>query len=757
MSHRTLTSIALLGLLVSGCSNRLDGADRGPNDPDLTDDTDGSNDTDDTDVPEDCDDIPGAGTVPTDEACSYVPEPSGAPLAFRVEWSMAQAMTDLSSGRDIPAWSYSTYPALRSVMQVPVVGQTTDDNGDGRIDELDTPDIAAVMGSGFDDAGDTDAVLRLLSGDGARVHASTFAQSFTNARGTYTYSPFKHSGVAIGNLDGGSDIELVVMVMETGGDLACRPAIYKVEQSGSTVDLVLDRVYAGSAYYCGAHAPALADIDDDGEIEVILGNTVLNSKLEPRWSGPSATQGGRGWYGRPSVGWEGYWNSGYHSFPYDLDGDGRTMEIVAGRTAYTHRGDTYCELGRYDGSTWIPATDGYPAVADLRRFTGDTEGEPEIVITGNERVSVYHGDVRYDPYGLPRCVEIDSLPNDPWLDNTTPSGFAHAECNRDRRSFGGQPTIADMSGDGRNEIGVAGACWYSVYRFDELGSLVRYAMAPTRDWSSASTGSTVFDFNGDGRSQVVFADERALYVWSVNPASGLRPWERLNEILVDENHKSWTVHEYPVVADVDGDGKAEIVVPNAYIPSWPDYYGLYVIGAADDDWVSARQLWNQHAYHVTNVSDSGEIGYAAPNYAPYDSRDLNDFRNQAPGSFGALAAPDLTVTAEPPCQEDCGDAQIIVQVGNGGGFISVGPAVEVSLYGVRGTARTFIEAQELGITVAPGQQTPGIVFDVAGWSRYDHLIAVVDDPLRTDSGWGAAKECDEDNNEVEISLDGLCE
>jgi len=744
---------ALLALsLTMACSNRLDGADRepsGPGEPDPTPDTD---------EPKVCDPAPGPGTASTDPDCAYVPEPTGNPLAFRVEWSYAQAMVENGTGREIPAWGYTDYPQLTSVMQVPVVGQATDDNGDGRVDNADVPDIAVVMGSGLEDATELAGALRLLSGDGRRVHASTFAQTLTNGLGTNSFAPYKHAGVAIGNIDGDPAIEIVTMVVDPSGAAACRPGVYEVQQSGTQVTLKLTHVYEGTTYHCGAHAPALADLDGDGLIDIIIGNNVLNADLSPKWSGPAATEGGRGWYGRPSVGWGGYWNSGYHSFAYDLDGDGRTMEIVAGRTAYTHDGGTYCELGRYSGSTWIPATDGYPAVADLLRFSGDTDGEPEIVITGNERVSVYHGDVRYDPNGLRRCVEIASLPNDPWEDTTLESGFAHAQCDRARKSFGGQPTIADMTGDGRREIGVAGACWFSVFRFDDAGRMHRYAMTQTRDWSSASTGSTVFDFNGDGQSAIVFADEVALYVWQVDPKPGLKPWQRLAPVLVDENHKSWTIHEYPVVADVDGDGKAEILVPNAHIPSWPGHYGLYALGAADDDWVSARMVWNQHASYVTNVSETGVVGYASPNYSPYDPRDLNDFRNQAPGSFGALAAPNLTITAEEICQEECGDIQVVVQAANEGGFISVGPAIEVSLYGVRGSSRTFLDVQELGVPLAPGQRTAGIIFDVSGWSAYDHLIAVVDDPLRTGSGWGAAKECNEDDNEVRVDFPSdLCE
>lgn len=283
-------------------------------------------------------------------------------------------------------------------------------------------------------------------------------------------------------------------------------------------------------------------------------------------------------------------------------------------------------------------------------------------------------------------------------------------------------------------------------------------MYPTRDWSSASTGSTVFDFNGDGASEVVFSDEEAVYVWGVDDSAGLQPWERLIPYLEDDNHRSWTIHEYPLVADVDGDGKAEILAVNSARPEFRDHFGFYVLGAANDDWVSARPIWNQNAYYITNIQDNQSIGYADPNYSPHTSADYNSFRQQAPGSFGAKKAPNLYLVAEEPCQEGCGDITVYVQVANEGAYIAASSKVVLSLYGVEAGSRTLLDSQEVGAAIDPGMLTSGFKYELSGWDAYDHLVAVIDDVDESSATdiWGLAKECEEGDNEVEISLDGLC-
>jgi hypothetical protein len=658
---------------------------------------------------------------------------------------MTHGSVDPSDGTIHPAYTYADHPNLDSVFQAPVVGQATDDDGDGQITAKDIPDIAVLMGDEFAayESQEYWSAIRLISGDGSAVHMTTLWETFDGV----DYAPYLFAGLAMANLDDDDNQELVTIV-RADDRVNCFVGLYEITDKIALVAV------SDTTVSCEAHAPALADMDSDGAPEIILGDRVFDGEsLTELWRGADVGGQGAGWFNYGSFGAttsrEGYWNSGYHSFAYDVDGDGNDMELVAGNTIYNSDGSIYCTLTNSGGVE----ADGYPAVADIV----GSDGVPEIVISGNHRVSLYNS----NPNSLGNCELIAANVNKPEDDLAVASELpTHPDCNTDSAAFGGPPTVADFTGDGNLEIGVAGSCWYSVYAYDGGGALTRLALTPTRDWSSASTGATVFDFNGDGANEVVFSDEHAVYVWWIDDAPGLEPWERMVTLLEDTNHKSWTIHEYPLVADVDGDGKAEIVAVNSHLQA-PDgsptaHYGIYVLGSADDDWVSAQTQWTQHAYYVTNVSTDGAVGYGAPNYAPYTADNLNSFRTQAPGTFGSLAASNLYPIAS-ACQDECGPLTVWVQGANESPFIGAREDLVVTVYGVSGTTLEPLEAQVLPWRIETGASTEGIdfIFDSAEWSRFDSLKVTIDEGDES-SAWGGAQECDEDDNSTTISLDGFC-
>ena len=68
--------------------------------------------------------------------------------------------------------------------------------------------------------------------------------------------------------------------------------------------------------------------------------------------------------------------------------------------------------------------------------------------------------------------------------------------------------------------------------------------------TSGNTGCTLFDFNGDGQSEIVYRDEKYIYI--INGTNG--------SIFTQQTCVSRTNREYPIVADVDADGNTELCV-----------------------------------------------------------------------------------------------------------------------------------------------------------------------------------------------------
>lgn len=279
------------------------------------------------------------------------------------------------------------------------------------------------------------------------------------------------------------------------------------------------------------------------------------------------------------------------SVPVDIDGDG-DLEIAAG-----------CGVYEADGTlVWADGLpDGIPAVGDF-----DLDGEPELVRTSGGTL-----------------ILTDTDGTVMWT-QTIPG-----------RGSGGAPTVADYDGDGLPEVGVASLSLYSM--FDTDGS-VRWSN-PTNDASSSVTGSSVFDFDRDGAAEVVYADQFNLFVY--DGASGLVRMDM-------PGHANGTLYEYPVIADVDGDGSTEIVLAsNNY--TYAGWTGITVIGDLTSTWAPARKIWNQFAYHITNVADDGSIpAVQADNWASW-----NNFRAGGTGLGPSDWLADLQAGPAEVCVEAC--------------------------------------------------------------------------------------------------------
>jgi len=122
--------------------------------------------------------------------------------------------------------------------------------------------------------------------------------------------------------------------------------------------------------------------------------------------------------------------------------------------------------------------------------------------------------------------------------------------------------------------------------------------------ASGQTGLTLFDFNQDGIMELVYRDNRDLRILNGSGRSHItgndtiRPYD-----LYHKGMSAGTGVEYPIVADVNGDGSAEIIATGLLNSTEEVGYGGIFIFGSPGNWSPARPVWNQYMYHVTNINE----------------------------------------------------------------------------------------------------------------------------------------------------------
>ena len=432
-------------------------------------------------------------------------------------------------------WTGATEP---NSIVTPLVANLTDDNHDGSIDLCDTPDVV-VVASALSGSEAEPGHIYILAGDTGMQELMIQ----TVVDGTVT--------PAIGDIDH-DGIPDIVTVDPQG-------FLYAFNADGSVKWGPADQ-WDGQ-WYSGAIA--LADLDNDGNVEIIGGNTVFDDHGFVKWVATAD---------------EASWNA---TTAADLDGDGK-LEVILGAAAYHSDGTLYWD-------THLGA--GYPQVADL-----DGDGLPEVLLTNTDGLSLikHDGTIVYQ--------------------NLTPTGVPVGFTTWIRPA-----TIHDFNGDGKVEYAMSSADYYTEYNPD--GSIVW--SAPVSDQSGIAAG-TAFDFLGNGHAEAMYADESQMFVF-----------DGTGHPIFMMPRTSGTLTEYPVVADINNDGSAEIVVVSNSLGGAPSSPTVQVIHDSQNRWIQARRIWNEHTYHVTNVREDGTI----PQFEAPSWKALNTFRTNAQINGAGVCSP----------------------------------------------------------------------------------------------------------------------
>ncbi|HLT38104.1 MAG TPA: VCBS repeat-containing protein, partial [Enhygromyxa sp.] len=420
-------------------------------------------------------------------------------------------------------------------LTTPLVANLTDDNDDGAIDLCDTPDIVIMTHEGLTNNPER---LWVLDGATGEVHWDLDIDLL------FSQVP------AIGDLD---DDGLPEIVAGTASS-----QLVLIEHDGA---IGWQKPVAWLSQYRPAFG--LADFDNDGDVEIYLGNGLLDHDGNVIFQIASEPL-----------------NFYHASAAADLDGDG-DLELIVGRSAFHHDGSVYYQHLDIDAS--------HAQIADL-----DDDGLPEILLSGASGLSLLEHD------GTKVLV------------HQTPGGDPPANNNWRRPA-----AIHDFTGDGLAEFSVSSANHYGVFR----GDFSIVWQAPVADLTGVA-GGTAFDFLGDGSAEAIYADETSLFVFDEDGQVVLQ-WPRASRttteypVVADVDNDGSA--EIVVVSESDQDGNSPTVqvirdARDRWVPArriW-NQHTYHVTNVREDATIPAEELPHWEYLNTFRTQAQFEGGVCLP-------------------------------------------------------------------------------------------------------------------------------------------------
>ena len=385
------------------------------------------------------------------------------------------------------------------------------------------------------------------------------------------------SGMALGDLDNDGFGEL--LVLNADGTITCFEHTGVVKWTSPST----------SAFFGGnVFQPTIniADFDQDGNPEIYAAHGILNGQ-----TGAIIGTASFSFFGNPRG---APINSAQQTILYPMSvaadvlptafcADCGGLEIVAGNAVYAVNvgtGNVTLQVSAAAPTGMTVATDGFTALADY-----DKDGDLDAVIGTNRQfgggaateVLVYVWDIQTST-----VIATSSTFNSPTFGNNQ------------------QPTVADFDGDGLPEISFVYE--NNIIVLDDhttvAAGIVPALWSKTVSDNAGFNNAAIFDFQGDGKSEIVYQDENTLYVLDGTTGAELATQPCFTAA-------SSAILNRPIVLDIDGDNQAEIVCGCSDDPDIVNrlHGTIKAFGASGESWLTARKVWNQYSYYNTNIND----------------------------------------------------------------------------------------------------------------------------------------------------------
>ncbi|MDL2305892.1 FG-GAP-like repeat-containing protein [Bacteroides sp. OttesenSCG-928-D19] len=548
------------------------------------------------------------------------------------------------------------------------------------------------------------------------------------------YNPIMPGVIAIARVDVSGVETGIVVVAE--GDLRLR-----------AYDISGALLWTSSDYFTDSGNPAytsvsvgFADFNNDGKAEVYCGNRIFD-----------AATGVFKCKGTGNEGYTKHWGDKplYSTIAADVTGDGR-LELIAGNQIYKVAGDlssmtiisTVTPPQCIENAGLIIDGEGATSVIDI-----DNDGDLEVLV--RKIVNGYAFIYIWSP--KKQAVLAQKL-------ITVSTGHLNT------------PFIGDLDGNGKPEIVILAASPNNIYAYKYVSgqNLLSEFWSLSHSDNSGMTGVTLFDFNQDGISELVYRDETHLRIINGSKKSHITGNDTTAVYnLTSFTSRSGTGYEYPVVVDIDNDGASEILVAGGAPGAANGNLVIYKSAAAP--WAPARKVWNQYLYNAVNVNEDLTIPKYQINPAivfpgsdgilgtSHDVRPYNNFlqqqtvlsKNGTPLWLTPDVYPDPTLISSTVIGDSVSITIGIINKGDA----SIGSPVYVSLYKESISTANYMITDSTNIQVHPGD-TGYVIVRIPDMSLYPaaNIVVRVNDNGMT---FTYQPECDDTNNTLTIQNPAL--
>lgn len=493
--------------------------------------------------------------------CSEFSGSSDTEFASVIPEAVIPECKELTNRNFNPKLSFSwTTPSV-----FPLFNQVMASPSVGDINGDGIPEIAFVSYRGSDYQSNKNGVLRVIDGK------------------------TKGEALSIGSMDIAPSGAVTPLIIDVDGD-GLSEIVYPHYKNREVIALNSNgslrwRKQTEYAYNCYSGFSA-ADLNGDGKAEIIKNGEIL-----------SETKNANGTY---SVQIKKYKNNGdgCSHFAMNLNANDGAMSVVDSTGIYQLRNNAYSP--KFPINNLNCNLSCFVAAADL---DSAYEGK-EIIFTGEGTFRIY------------------SAAGQLITNRNLAESFPEDRCSTNGNRFGGgSATIGDFDGNPETtEFAIATGRALTIY--DKSGHQI--AKSATNDCSSMATGVTSFDFNGDGKPEILYNDENNFRVYKLSDDN------RTLEILWQRANSTGTLWEYPIVVDLDNDFSPEIlIVSNQLYAGTNGQNGLRAFSSdpSTDMWMPTRNIWNQHNYFISNV----DLSLRATQRTSIKDELAKNFRRNLPG------------------------------------------------------------------------------------------------------------------------------